>query len=342
VALDFALSGDEETIAEVFTNFFANESPIDVVRTSEPLGFSPSLWSKLQAMEVPGMAVGPEAGGGGASLSEMVVVAERLGEALAPVPLVSHWVASALWPDAGVVSGDDIAAIALKPADGDGLWHLVPDGAIADVVVGVDGDDLVGVRNGPPGSGPANHGGMPLADRSSRVGSRSVLGPASDFTEALDRWRTLTAAVLVGIAGRAQSLGVAYILERRQFGRPIGSYQAIQHRMADFPALIDGARFLTHKAAWAFDNGLVDGNGTVDVGEGVVTSFAPLASMAYLQAGEAAVQCTDSSLHYHGGYGFSLEYDIQLYYRRARAWVVVAGDPARERLHLADLLWGAS
>jgi alkylation response protein AidB-like acyl-CoA dehydrogenase len=64
--------------------------------------------------------------------------------------------------------------------------------------------------------------------------------------------------------------------------------------------------------------------------------------MALVQAGEAAAVSSDRSLHYHGGYGFSLEYDIQLYFRRARGWANILGDPARERLRLADLLWGAT
>jgi hypothetical protein len=242
-------------------------------------------------------------------------------------------------PLAALVTGDQLAGLALHPAI-DGVWRLVPGGAVADWVVGVDGEELVAVASTPPMTAPANHADAPLADRSARGDERVVLGPAAAVEPLLDRWRVLTASALVGVANRAMRIGVDYVLEREQFGRLVGSFQSVQHGLADLPALIDGARFLTHKAAWAHDEGLVGGRGVVDTDEGIVTEFAPLAAMALVQAGEAAAVSSDRSLHYHGGYGFSLEYDIQLYFRRARGWANVLADPARERLRLADLLWG--
>ncbi|MXW60579.1 MAG: acyl-CoA dehydrogenase [Acidimicrobiaceae bacterium] len=340
VALDFSLSVDQEAIADAFGAFFAAESPIDVVRGAEPLGYSPRLWQKLGSLEAPGMSVPPHAGGGGATLSDLVVVAEALGESIAPVPLGEHWVASRAYPTPEIVSGDQIAAIALRPADAEGIWRLVPGGAVAGVVVGVDGDELVAVHSSAPMVSPRNHGSAPLADRSARGGQRVVLGEAADLDRYLDLWRVLTAAALVGIAERAMRMGVDYVLERHQFGRPIGSFQSIQHGLADLPALVDGGRFLAHKAAWAFDAGLVDGAGVIDMDEGNITEFAPLAAMALVHAADAAAVSTDRSLHYHGGYGFSLEYDIQLYFRRARGWANIIGDPSTERRRLADLLWG--
>lgn len=343
MAVDFALSDDQEAIADAFGSFFTNECPPDVVRAAEPLGHSPELWAKLQSMEAPGMAVPVDTGGGGADLSALLVVAEALGVAAAPAPLIEHWVASRLLANTdgfdAVLTGDSIATLALRPAV-EGRWAVVPAGAIADVVVGVDGDSLVAVRNDAPGASPHNHAAAPLADRSVE-GERVELGSAAALEPALDEWRTLTAGALVGIAQRALDIGVQYMLEREQFGKLIGSFQGLQHGIADAPALIDGARFLAHKAAWAHDSGLVDGAGLIDPDDGYVTEFAPLASMALLHASEAAAHVTDTSLHYHGGYGFSLEYDIQLYYRRARGWSLVAGDPAAERLRLADMLWPA-
>jgi len=338
MALDFAPSDDQDAIAEVFGAFFANECPVEVVRGAEPLGYAPELWAKLRGMDVPSMAAAEAAGGGGATLSDRVVVAEAIGAAAAPVPLIEHWVASSLHPDAAVLAGDLIATVALHPARAD-TWRLVPGGAIADVVVGVDGDELVAVRSAPPMVAPQNHAAAPLSDRSTREGDRVVLGPATLLEPALDQWRTLTASALVGLADRAMTIGVDYVLEREQFGRLVGSFQSIQHGLADLPPLIDGARFLSHKAAWAHDEGLIDGAGVIDMDDGNITEFAPLAAMALVQASEAATVSTDRCLHYHGGYGFSLEYDIQLYFRRARGWAGILGDPARERLRIADLLW---
>lgn len=340
MAADFSLSDDQQAISDAFTGFFAKESDIGVVREAEPLGYNAGLWSKLVAMEAPAMAAPSCFGGAGATLGELVVVAEAAGSHLIPVPLIEHWVASRLCPADPLLAGKELATIALRPADKEGVWRLVPAGAVADVVVGIDGGEVVATRSSPPGKAPANHASAPLADRSARVGDREVLGNASMFSQALDMWRTLTAAALVGIAARSLEIGLAYVLEREQFGRLIGSFQSIQHSLADLPALIDGARFLAHKAAWANDQGLVDEAGLVDLDEGTVTAFAPLASMAFLQAAEAAAVSTDRCLHFHGGYGFSVEYDIQLYYRRARGWAIILGDPSIERLRLADLLLG--
>jgi alkylation response protein AidB-like acyl-CoA dehydrogenase len=341
MALDFALSEDQEAIADVFRAFLANECPIETVREAEPLGFAPGLWEKLRSMDAPAMAAPAVDGGGEASLAVLAVVAEAFGEAVAPVPLAEHWVASVAHPVAALMSGEQIATVALRPSV-DGVWRLVPAGAVAHWVVGVDEHELVAVRSAPSMEGPANHAGAPLADRAARDGidERIVLGPATAHVALVDRWRVLTASALVGIAQRALGIGVDYVLEREQFGRLIGSFQSIQHGLADLPGSIDGARFLAHKAAWAHDEGLTGGRGLVDMDEGVITEFAPLAAMAFVQAAEAAAVATDRVLHYHGGYGFSLEYDIQLYFRRARGWANILGDPARERLRLADLLWG--
>lgn len=340
MALDFALSEDQDAIADAFASFFGNECPVDVVRAAEPLGYSADLWQKLREMEAPSMAAPADAGGGAASLGALTVVAEAIGASLAPVPLLEHWVASALHPTNDIVDGSQLAAFALRPAR-DGVWSLVPGGAVADVVVGLDGDELVAVSAAAPMAAPDNHAAAPLADRSALEGERVVIGTAADFALALDRWRVLTASALVGIAGRSLSIGVEYVLEREQFGRLVGSFQSIQHGLADLPPLIDGARFLTHKAAWSHDEGLIDGAGEIEMDDGTITEFAPLASMAFVQAADAAAVSSDRCLHYHGGYGFSLEYDIQLYFRRARGWANVLASPAQERLRIADLLWGS-
>ena len=80
-------------------------------------------------------------------------------------------------------------------------------------------------------------------------------------------------------------------------------------------------------------------DGVVDTDDNDVTQQGALASMAFLFASDVAAHATDRSLHYHGGYGFAEEYDIQLFYRRARGWSLVLGDPAHEALALADRLF---
>ena len=337
MTVDLALTADQEAIAELFDGFFAKESPTTVARAAEPLGFDRELWDKLVVLGAAGMGSPEAAGGGGAALSDLVVVAEALGRTIAPVPLVDHLSALAVLDDPDLVGGEAIAGVAVRPADAEGTWRLVPAGAVADVVVGVDGDELVAVRSAPPMAGPLNHGSAPIADRSAREGDRRVLGPACDFQPVLDRWKVLTAAAMVGISEAALRLGVEYVMAREQFGVPVGSFQAVQHGLADLPVLIDGGRILTHKAAWALDR---DEPGVVDWALNDITDGSTLAAMAFVFTGEGAALATDRSLHYHGGYGFAEEYDIQMYYRRARGWALVLDDPTVECLALADRLFG--
>ena len=144
---------------------------------------------------------------------------------------------------------------------------------------------------------------------------------------ALDEWRVLTAAALAGLARAALDLGVAYVKERHQFGVPIGSFQSIQHRLADLHTAVDGARLLALEAADALDDAR-DPDGPA------------LAAMALEFCGQVAEDAAAASLHFHGGYGFMLEYDVQLYVRRAKAWRVALGDPRQQRLEIARRLWG--
>ena len=287
------------------------------------------------------MGVSTQTGGGGANLSDLVVVAEEAGAHIAPLPLVDHMVASRLlatFNAAGddVVSGTAVAGLALRPAVGQ-VVRSVPSGAVAEVLVALEEDRLVAVRGGAPLESLPNHADLPLAHRSLNGSEVVATGPeaVTAYARAVDEWRTLTGSLLVGAARTAVDLGVAYVTDRHQFGRPVGSFQAVQHGLADLPGLCDGARLLVAKAAWAGDR---PGDGIVDVGDNEITDFAVLAAMALIFAGQAAVQATDRSLHYHGGYGFAEEYDIQLYYRKTRGWAQANGDPARECGRLADLL----
>jgi alkylation response protein AidB-like acyl-CoA dehydrogenase len=335
MTLDLELNEDQKEIEALFDHFFENESTPEVIRRAEPLGFDAELWSLACEIGAPGMAV-PDPEHGGGRFSDLVVACECLGRRVAPIPLVEHFVASRLLSAPEVLDGSRIVTLSLRPTNEDGLWEWVPAGAIADTVIGLDGDELIAASSKPPGQAPVNHGSAPLADRSARSADREVIGTREDFERALDHWRLLTAAALVGISTTAQEIALRYLMERKAFGRPIGAFQVLQHGMADFPAWIDGGRTLIHKAAWALDNGRA---GNIDRHDFEIEDPAALISMAYSFACEAAAGTTDRSLHYHGSYGFSLEYDIQLYYRRARGWPLQLGDPAAERQRLAGMLW---
>ncbi len=142
----------------------------------------------------------------------------------------------------------------------------------------------------------------------------------------LAEWKLLMAFSLVGLSRSALEQGARYAKERIQFGVPIGSFQAIAHPLADCATRVDGAELLCWEAAWARD---VEPE-----------RFEALAAMAFVWAGQTAQRTASVSLHTHGGYGFSLEYDIQLHYRRAFAWPLLAGGTREERSRIAALVFG--
>ena len=339
--VDLSLSDEQEQLVEAYRVFFAKECPPTVVRDAEEAGgFDGALWGAVSALGGPTMGVAEELGGGGAGLLDLELAAERFGAALAPVPLVDAWVTARLLEasgDAGRVLLDrlgtdtpPVAVLALHPGR-DGVARLVPAGAVATVVVGLDDDELV-VVEGEPDAPARSHdlGRGAIADRSLRAGTRTVLAHGADaralHEHAVDEWRVLTAGALVGLAGAALELGVEYAKQRQQFGVPIGSFQALAHRLADVATAFEGAQLLAREAAWAADEGETDA--------------VALARMAFLFAARTAQDTSAAALHVHGGYGFTLEYDVQLYLRRAKAWPLALGDPRRGTLHLADALFG--
>jgi alkylation response protein AidB-like acyl-CoA dehydrogenase len=339
--VDLSLSDDQEQLVEAFRAFFTKECPPAVVRAGEETGgFDRSLWVAFGALGGPAMGVGAASGGGGATLLDLELVAEQYGAALAPIPFVEGLVAGRVLTAGGESTrgftdrlNDEppaLATIALHPAR-DGQARLVPAGAVATMVVGIDDGDLVVIEAEPPATGPVrNLGDLSIADRSLRSDGRAVVASGTRARElhqrALDEWRVLTAGALVGLADAALTLGVEYAKQRHQFGVPIGSFQSLAHGLADAATAVDGARLLTREAAWAADE--------------AEPNAAALAGMAFLFAARSAQRTSATSLHVHGGYGFTLEYDIQLYHRRAKAWPLLLGDPRRGALHLADVLFG--
>jgi alkylation response protein AidB-like acyl-CoA dehydrogenase len=334
--VNLELTDEQRTVREVFASLFAKESPPERVRAAEPLGHDPAMWEHIIATGALGVAVPETAGGGGAGLLELALIAAEAGRRLAPVPfaepaaaarLMAACRAQSLLDDA--LAGSRLVSLATRP--GPLEQQILIDGAIADVVVAYDGGELVAAHRPREVRCVANMGSLPLA-RWTDADHVDVLarGDAARrrYDAALDEARVLRAAALVGLAGEAIDIGAAYARERRAFGIPIGTYQAVAHPLADALVAKDGAELLVWKACWALDN--------------AEASAPALASMAYVFAGETAHAAAQHSLHIHGGYGFMAEYDIQLYYRRARAWVTTFADPRRELQVIATRAFGAS
>jgi alkylation response protein AidB-like acyl-CoA dehydrogenase len=325
----------ESLLRNVFRGFFSEWCTTEVVLDAESTGYHPALWARLGELGAPGMAVGADEGGGGATFADLVVVAEEAGRAGAPVALAEHQLAATWLRDPDVTLGTRAATIALRPSDADGAWRVVPGGGGAHTVVGVHRGETVAVPRFGDGDALPNTGSVALADIT--IVDHAPLADADAFAPTIDAWRVLTAAQLVGIAGAALASGTDYALTREQFGRPIGGFQAVQHGLADAATMIEGARVLVGKAAWARD---CDDPGVVDLRTNEITDARVLASMAFLFATEAASLTVDRVVQYHGAIGCANEAAAQRYYRRARTLPLILGSVPTERRHLADLLLG--
>jgi alkylation response protein AidB-like acyl-CoA dehydrogenase len=323
--VDLSVSSEQRQLVDSFAALYARESTPQHVRAAEPLGFDNRLWKALQDSGVVEMAVGESAGGWGASELELALIAEPFGRALASAPVIEAQVAARVLAHCGspgeqwlrrALAGDALVTFLPRPCRGSRMT-LVPAGAVADAAVALIDEQLVAVCLGGNRRQVQNLASLPLADID--VGDRvAVIADGARahelFSAALDLWLTLTAAALAGVAHKAIELAVEYAKQRHAFGSAIGTFQAVSHPLADSATAADGARLLALKAACAF----------VDEPQ----RASELAAMAFAFAYQTARDATQRSLHIHGGYGFGMEQDIQLYYRRARGWALVYGEPA--------------
>ena len=242
---------------------FAKHSSPGHVRAAEPLGFDAALWRNLLDVGILAMSASQQAGGWGASMVDLGLVAELLGRHLGSAPVVEAQVAARLLervggPEAGevldaVLVDGKLVTLALHPAHG-GTARMVPAAAVADAAIVATGDALVLVALDPAPDPVENLGSMPVADVVVPPDARTLVrgpGAGEAFEAALDDWLTLTASALVGLAQRALEIGADYVKERRAWGVPIGSFQAVAHPLADAATAIDAALLVTRKACWA-------------------------------------------------------------------------------------------
>lgn len=313
--MDLRPTVDQREIVGVFADVYGEHCTPDHVRAAESgstPGHDQALWQRLLDLGALDMAA---AGEEGLRLLDLALVAEQHGRFVAPTPMIEAQVATRLLGRLGA-GPDPACTIAVRPAY-DGTAGLVPAGAVLERAIVLVGDRVCLVELDGRRTPVANLGSLPLADVDV-AGDLTVLGTGreavAELANAVDEWRTLTAAALAGLATRVLEIGVEYVKERRAFGQPVGQFQAVQHRLADRATEADGAELLARKAAWAADHER--------------DRFATLASMALAFNAETATAASHDALHFHGGYGFMLEYAAQLYYRRARSWGAVLESPA--------------
>jgi alkylation response protein AidB-like acyl-CoA dehydrogenase len=339
--MDLVLTDEQQSVREAFGDFFLKESTLARVRAAEPLGFDPQLWQSLAQTGAILMGVPEGLGGGGASSLDLVLVAEEYGRRIAAVPFIEAVVAADLLSRIpagecflpGIAYGTLVPAVAPRPTLG-GTARLAPAGAVADLTVALDNGDLVAVsRRGdrPYATPPRNLASAPVADWDLHGPGQEYLVLASGeqaralYEDGRTLWRLLTAAALNGLREEALRMAVAYVKERQAFGVPIGLFQAIQHRLADVAAAGDALNLLVYEAGWARDQRNADA--------------AALAGMAFLAAADITFRTCRESLQFHGGYGYTLEYDIQMYFRRAKAWPLAGGPISDQYQRLADQIF---
>jgi hypothetical protein len=329
--MDFEFSVEEQDLKELFAHFFDQESPTGVVRAAEPIGFDRDLWDKIRLLGVPGL--GDNGSDDPALVSQLSVIAEQAGYHLAPVPVVETFVALRYLTSldrqvdpshrselphglvAPVRDGDVILSLAL--ADALSMpEQMIPAGAIANYVVGLRGDSslLVQRSKGLIQEYGRVHGSTPIAMWSLESAALFPGLAAELHARAVAEWQSLMAAALNGLSRHALEIGTAYATERKAFGKPIGTFQGVAHPLAEHATALSGSELLAHKAAWALDQNSQEG----------IT----LSTMAFAFAAELSSKLTASAVHIHGGYGAALEYDIQLFHQRAKAWANIGGRPS--------------
>jgi alkylation response protein AidB-like acyl-CoA dehydrogenase len=329
-------------------------APIAVVRAMEddPTGYPTGLWKKMAELGLLGLTLPEQYGGSGQSALEGAIMYEEFGRSLAPSPhFVSSVMSGGALAAAGskeqkqewlprIISGEAIVTPAwLEPKHGFGpsgiQMKAVPDGAIYRftgtkqhvLFASAASQLLVLARTGdgpndvdlflvdPRAPGIAMEQQLSLAsDTQYKIAFEEVRVPAENrIGTAQSGWSTwnrimhdgiiMLAAQAMGGAERAVEITVEYAKVREQFDKPLGAFQAIAHYLADATTAVDGGKTLAYEAAWARSNG---------------KSVRRLAPMAKLFACQTFRDVTATCVQVHGGYGFTVEYDIQLYFRRAK------------------------
>ncbi len=352
--LDLDFTAEQEMLRATARDVLERHCPLSVVREMEddPIGYPSELWGQLAQLDLVGLLLPEASGGSGMSLVEAVALNEELGRALAPTPhFVSAVLCGGVLARAGsdeqragwlspVAAGDAVLTPAWLEPDGgfgpagvqvsaraegggfvlDGVKRHVAFAAAADrlVVLARTGEapgavDLFLVDPAQPGVSMVQQFSI-ASDTQYQVTLRDVAvgagdrigGPASgwdSWDEVMGDAIVLLGAQAVGGARYALDITVQYAKDRQQFDKPLGAFQAIAHYLADAVTAVDGAEQLVHEAAWARANG---------------RPSAQLAPMAKLYACNTFRDVTAMAQQVFGGIGFTIDFDIQLYFRRAK------------------------
>jgi alkylation response protein AidB-like acyl-CoA dehydrogenase len=315
--MDFDLTEDQREIKNVARELLAARSPFAKVReAAEAAAYDDALWREIVELGWPGIAVAEEHGGQGLGAVELAVLLEELGYACAATPFLATAVVAAViqaggtdeqrrrWLP-GLISGELRAGL--------GSPELVVDGQGADVVVLLE-DDGARLVAGPDSE--------PLVAIDPTRRFATVRGDGEPLAgDAADRARTAIAAEVVGVCQRALEMTLSYVKERKQFGVPVGSFQAVSHRCAQMLLHTESARSTAYYAAWAAD--------------AEPSRLGEAAALAAAAAATGAREVAASAIQAHGGIGFTWEADVHWLYKRGEVDRALLGGATRHHAALA-------
>jgi alkylation response protein AidB-like acyl-CoA dehydrogenase len=334
--LDYSLSEDHVALQDAYKQFFKTYCSIETVRAAEPSGFDKGLWERLCAMGATTMAIPEACGGDGATLVDLTLVAEEIGRSLAPVPWIDHVCAARLLgrsraldaDSAGVANGEQLAAFDARIDSAQGA-RLIPTGSIADHIIVRDGDVIVRLTFGTRPAKVDNIGRLPMAwVDPAAADTRTVIaegpGALANYQRALDEWRLLTAAALVGLVEETMTIAAEFAKTRYTLGVPISTLQAISHPLANMAITVQGGRNLARRAAWFLDN--------------EPDERPELAPSAFVFMADEAAKAATMAVHIQGGLGVSSEAAATAYLVRARGWPLAGGDPGTTAQRIAEIV----
>jgi alkylation response protein AidB-like acyl-CoA dehydrogenase len=319
--MDFDLNDEQKEIKRVARELLAARSPFAKVRQAAEAGaYDPALWEELVELGWPGIAVSSEHGGQELGAVGLAVLLEELGYACAASPFLSTATAAAVIDATGTPQQRSrwLPALCSGEATGAlGTRELAADAHDADVIVLLEGDDAALVDRSEADVQP-----FVTIDPTRRFATVSGEGePLAGG--AADRVRTAIAAELVGVCQRALDMTLEYVKDRKQFGVPVGSFQAVGHRCAQMLLHTESGRSAAYFAAWA-----------ADADPERLPEAAALAAAATADGGR---EVSASAIQAHGGIGFTWEADVHWLYKRAQLDCALLGGAGRHRATLARL-----
>jgi alkylation response protein AidB-like acyl-CoA dehydrogenase len=332
--MNFDFTDDQQAIKRTANELLAARfKPERVRELAEAGSYDEDAWKEMSKLGWAGIFIDEEHGGQGLGIVELVILMEELGYALAPVPFLSNAAAGLALQVAGTDEQKErwLPGIASGEARGtvgvvrDGEARLVPDADSAQVIVLIAPDGSTTVVE----ASAADVEPFETMDRTRRFARvRADVGEplSGDHLAAADRIATTLSAETVGVAQKAMEMAVDYARERKQFGRPIGSYQAVSHRCAQMLLEVEGSRSAAYYAGWCAD--------------AEPDSLPAAASMAKAYSSDAGWRVCGSSLQVHGGIGFTWEHDLHFYLKRAKTNAMLYGSAREHRERVAGLTLG--